>query len=364
MSKPIIAILSYSLWGIVSLIIIAVSLVMVERFTRNAFDFGFEYFAQAELDYAEDILIVIPENPTIDDVADVLFENGIIRNRTLFVLESRLNGTENIFRGGEFVVNPAMRYDALVDSLTSREFVILGTRRITIREGFTLSDIGEYLESMEIVTKAEFIEAANDPKWREAYNFLVDVPDRPNYLEGYLFPDTYFINENADSDEIIINMLNAFNSNFGVVFRNRAATLGLTIDEVVIIASMIEREIRVPSERALCSAVIHNRLRANRPLQIDATIIYALGIHQSRLFYVDLEVDSPYNTYTRVGLPIGPISNPGRACLEAALYPADVNYVYYVVSNLQTGEHFFTSSESAFFQARDRYRRMLNEAAN
>jgi UPF0755 protein len=148
---------------------------------------------------------------------------------------------------------------------------------------------------------------------------------------------------------------------FNFDFRFRAREMGLTMDDVVIIASMIEREVRVPAERPIVAQVIYNRLNLPMRLQIDATVLYALDMHVDRLLYADLETISPYNTYVVDGLPIGPISNPGFDSLRAALYPAeDVSYLFYVLMDRNTGEHFFTNTYEEHLRAVDRFRNEHN----
>jgi UPF0755 protein len=201
-------------------------------------------------------------------------------------------------------------------------------------------------------------------EWLEAcanygatFSFLADVQWRANPLEGYLFPDTYFLPANPTPNDLINRMLNRFIEVFDYEMEERAAELGLTIDQVIIKASIIEKEIRVPHERALCSAIIYNRLRQNRLLEMCSTIIYVLDVPRDRLFFSDLDIVSPYNTYRNPGLPIGPISNPGRAAIHAALYPANVDYLFMVLMDENTGEHFFSNNLNDHNRAKERYGR-------
>ena len=139
-------------------------------------------------------------------------------------------------------------------------------------------------------------------------------------------------------------MLNEFHKNFTDEYKNRADELGFSTQEIITIASLIEREARVDSERPLISSVIHNRLEINMALQIDATIQYILGKQKDRILYSDLEIDSPYNTYKKTGLPPTPIAVPGKACIKAALYPEETNYFYYRTKNDGSGEHNFSKT--------------------
>jgi UPF0755 protein len=167
------------------------------------------------------------------------------------------------------------------------------------------------------------------------------------------------VTQNPTPNEIIFKMLSRFDEVFNHDYRQRAREIGKTIDEIVIIASMIEKEVRVPDERAKVARVIYNRLAFPMRLQIDATVLFALDKRANRLMLSDLEVVSPYNTYLNDGLPIGPIGNPGASCIRAALYPEDGPWLYYVVHNIDTGEHYFTTNHEDHLRARDRYLQQL-----
>jgi UPF0755 protein len=221
---------------------------------------------------------------------------------------------------------------------------------ITIPEGFTIKDIAAYLEENEIMEAAEFITACESYD-RNLFSFLSGLPHRPNSLEGYLFPDTYYISAHPSAEEIINKMLTRFDEVFDDELRARAEELGLSIDDAVIMASIIEGEVRVAAERPIVSQVIYNRIDRGMKLEMDCTVQYALDKRQERLLYSDLEIDSPYNTYLNPGLPIGPIANPGANCLRAAMFPEEGDFLYYVLQNEETGEHYFTDDYNDFLSA-------------
>ena len=211
---------------------------------------------------------------------------------------------------------------------------------ITVLEGWTIRDMAAYFESREFFSAEGFIYVAENGHF--PFSFLLDVPDRPNRLEGYLFPDTYRIPVNPTPGDIIERMLRRFDGIFDIHKRDRAYELGFSMDDIVIMASIIERETRLAHERPLVSSVIHNRLDIDMPLQMCSTVAYVLDVQRDRLTNEDLEYDSPYNTYNVQGFPIGPISNPGAAALHAALWPADSEYLFFVLTNVETGEHYFS----------------------
>jgi UPF0755 protein len=235
--------------------------------------------------------------------------------------------------------------------MTNDEIInILGTQgeqkatiKFTIPEGFSVQQIGQRLEDEGIVTKDEFYDAVNNVTYD--YRFFSEIPtDREYRLQGYLFPDTYEIYEDATATDIVSRMLSRFDSIITAEAYDQAEELGYTLDEIIILASLIEKEAKMESERPTIAGVMYNRLDIGMPLQIDATVQYILsqGMYQAiRLTYADLEVDSPYNTYKYKGIPVGPISNPGNKAIEAALNPESHDYFYYLLTNPETGEHVF-----------------------
>jgi uncharacterized YceG family protein len=180
--------------------------------------------------------------------------------------------------------------------------------------------------------------------------------ENPDSLEGFLFPATYELPRKAKVDDLVSRQLDAFRDNIAEVDFSYASSKNLTQYDVVIIASMIEREVQVPEERPLVAAVIYNRLSQGMPLQIDATVRYATGNFDQPVTESELETDSSYNTYTNTGLPPGPIGNPGLDSLKAAAKPAKEDYLFYVVKPGTCGEHVFTASEAEFNQAVGEYR--------
>lgn len=299
-----------------------------------------------------EITIVLDEETPMAEVAQILEEKGLIYNSYLYQLENFLKGNKNPYNPGTYNLNTQM--DTSEINRTLRTVIVKGVdRKITINEGRNVKEIAAYLENEGIVSAEDFIETCNTGDFK--YDFLRNVPYRENRLEGYLFPDTYFISENATSSEIIDKMLYRFEQMYDEECVTRTVEMGLTMDKVVTIASIIEKEISRSEERAKASSVIYNRLDINMNLQMCSTVIYVLDKHKDRLLEEDLEVVSPYNTYNNSGLPIGPIGNPGKACIEAALNPIESDYLYFVVKDEETGEHVFTSDYNEFLDAKVLY---------
>ena len=210
-----------------------------------------------------------------------------------------------------------------------------------------------------ICTAEEFINEANTGTF--PHSFLKDLPDREYRLEGYLFPDTYFLTENMTAHEIISMMLDRFEQMYTQEYQDAVAASGHTLDEIVTIASMIEKEITLDEERARAAGVIYNRLEQDMSLGIDATVLYAVGKTGGELTQEDLQTDSPYNTRLNKGLPLGPISNPGEASFKAALYPEDNDYLYYVVEAAGKSNHVFCKTNEEFLAAKEKYQASLTQ---
>jgi UPF0755 protein len=225
---------------------------------------------------------------------------------------------------------------------------------VTIPEGRTAADIAMIMEERLGVDSALFMSVVNDTQ--VVHQVGLDAPS----LEGYLFPDTYFIAMGSDPRRIASRMVANFRNHLPRAFDEQAARLGLSMNAVMTLASIVEWETFAPDEARLISSVYHNRLRRNMPLQADPTVSYALGKGPARLYYSDLKVDSPYNTYLYPGLPPGPIDNPGRASIDAALNPAPTNYLFFVAKG--DGTHAFSVSLSEHLAAKQQLDRLRREA--
>jgi len=305
---------------------------------------------------SKEIILTIPEDADAQAIGKILEEHDLTTNAFVFYLQARLNGTYKLFQPGEYLLNANMSINKIMDILQAGKVLVAeDDLQVRIVEGLTNKQIAEYLEAEGYFTAQEFLDECANGSY--SYSFLRDVPEErgAKRLEGYLFPDTYNLPPNPTPRDVIVRMLKRFDEVMTSELRTKADQLGITIDEAVILASIIEKEIKVPEERALCSAVIYNRIASDMKLQMCSTILYALDKHKDRLFDSDLEVVSPYNTYNNVGLPVGPISNPGAAAIIAALNPADVNYLYFVVSDEEKGTHVFTDDFDVFTNAKIQY---------
>ncbi len=290
-------------------------------------------------------IVDIPSGANTETIAAILYEEGLIQNQLVFRLYVRFNNLGQGFMAGRYQLSPAMSMEELIAKLQAGE-IYTETAWFTIPEGMTVEEIAKRLEEKGLIDKERFLSLARQPSPEiiEAFPYLeeVDNPEIDYMLEGYLFPDTYEIYAGAGEEEIIKIMLRRMDQIINEELKRRIDEIDLNLHEILIIASLIEREARVDHERSLVSSVIYNRLEIGQRLQIDATIQYILGETKEFLLHADLEVPSPYNTYQNDGLPPGPIAAPGEASILAALFPEDTDYYYYNYKYDDSGEHYFS----------------------
>ena len=305
----------------------------------------------------ETVMVTIPEGAGTSEIADILKENKLIGSKLSFRISSRINGYDGTFKQGTYEIDTGLTQIQIMDLLQSGE--VATDNKITIPEGYNTRQIAAKAEKLGICTAQEFIEEANTGVFE--YDFLEGLPDREYRLEGYLFPDTYFLTENMTAHDLIDMMLSRFEQMYTVEYQNAVASSGYTLDEIVTIASMVEKEITVDEERARAAGVIYNRLDEDMSLGIDATVLYAVGRDSGSLTQEELQTDSPYNTRLNKGLPLGPISNPGEASFRAAVMPENNNYLYYVLEGEGQSNHIFCETYDQFLEAKANYQATISE---
>lgn len=279
---------------------------------------------------AREKAVEIPRGLGLFEIARKLESEGVVRKAEIFSLLVILGGDQSRLRSGEYGFSPGATPDLVRRKLVGGERML---RKVTFPEGVALSRMAEILETSAIASREEFLGLASDGGYASK-KLGIDVPS----LEGFLFPDTYFFEKDAGAEKAIETMLSRFRKAYSTL---RATDSDLGMKEIVTVASMIEKESSIPGERPLISAVIRNRLRRGMRLEFDPTVIYALGERfTGDLTRKDLDFSSPYNTYVFAGLPPGPIAAPGLDSLEAALNPADADYLYFVSRG--DGSHFFS----------------------
>lgn len=266
-------------------------------------------------------------------IAKQLASENLIRSSMMFQVMSRLSGASRELKAGTYELSGSMTLMDIIEQLKSGR---VETRRFVVPEGLTVAQIGKLWESEGFGTAEAFARAASSPQWRARYKIEGES------LEGYLFPNTFQLADGTPPDIHIEMMLNLFDRLWTSKLSREAELLQLSRYEVVTLASIIEKEAKHTHERPLISAVYHNRLRRGWRLDADPTVLYALGNPKRQLTRVDLEVDSPYNTYRHKGLPPGPICNPGMDSILAALRPVSTSHLYFVA--IDNGKHHFSTT--------------------
>lgn len=332
--------------AIAYMVIILVVSVFISIFTIRI---GNDFFAFVKSDEAIDV--TIPEDATVDDITEILSDNGIISFPGIFKFYVNLKEDAPQYVAGDYTISPAMSYDELRRAF--KEQVATGTVWITIPEGCTTDEIIDIMVENGIGTREKYIDVINN------YDFdfwFVDELEnselkdgRAYRLEGYLFPDTYEFYKASSEEMVISRFLERFEEVFVEDYRTKAEELGYTVDEILTIASLVEKEAGSLSDFMYVSSVFHNRLNnpVNYPrLESDATTVYAIqiatGVRPDKITPEDNNFDSPYNTYLYDGLTPGPITNPSASAIRYALYPTESNYYYFITDN--SGKVYYGSS--------------------
>lgn len=291
------------------------------------------------------VLVRIPPGTNSEQIIQLIYEKDLIHSPVIFKLWMKIKGAEGEIKAGDYLLNRRMNMFTILDKLVGGETVF---RSLTIPEGYSARQIASLITREGYGNGEIFLKLVYDTPLCEK----LGIP--ASSLDGYLFPDTYYLPLDMDEESIIKLMVVRFQEVIQP-YQARIREIGLSLHQIVTLASIIEKEAMLPKEKPIISAVFHNRLRQNMALQSCATVIYALGGTKVELNEKDLLVQSPYNTYIHRGLPPGPISNPGFQALEAALYPATVNYLYFVSRN--DGSHAFSADYQEFLRSKWKYQK-------
>jgi UPF0755 protein len=282
---------------------------------------------------AVDARVVVPRGASLRMAADSLAKAGVVQNATAFRLYALLKGRDRSIRAGTYLFKRGVSWSEVLDDLHGGRGI---EHTVTIVEGWSLNQIvpqlaralGAPLDSVQVAVRDT------------ALLHALDVPTPT--LEGYLFPDTYIFPDGTSARQAVQAMVARFQRVWQPAWDQQLQQRAMTRNDVMSLAAIVEKEARRPEERPVIAAAYLNRLKAGMLLQADPTVQYAIGHHVARVFYKDLEIDSPYNTYKYKGLPPGPIASPGRPAIVAALYPANVPYRFFVA--FPDGHHEFTTS--------------------
>ena len=302
-------------------------------------------------DQQAEVQLYVKKGIGLYEVAYLLEEKGLIHNVTGFRWAAWIKGVEHSIQPGYFLIPQGLNHSQLLDRLARSGLL---TKDITVPEGLTVKQIAGIIRRELDVDSAEFV------RWCEDSLFAMELGVSGGRLEGYLYPETYNLYIDSDPQTVIARMVEQFFVVFNDSLRHRLKEVKLTLPQAVTLASLIQGEIMLDEEAPLVSAVYYNRLRKGMLLQSCPTVQYILPDGPRRLLTADLEIDHPYNTYIYKGLPPGPINNPGRAALRAALYPADDKEIIYLVAQ-GDGYHRFNRTLSGHEQDKGNLRRARRE---
>ncbi|OGF27603.1 hypothetical protein A2303_02965 [Candidatus Falkowbacteria bacterium RIFOXYB2_FULL_47_14] len=294
-------------------------------------------------DFGKDMVFVVGSGEGVDRIGQNLIEAGLIRSKLCFKIYIRRSGLQSVLQAGEYALNSSMSVKEIAAILSSGKS-LNREREIKIIEGWNIDDIDRYLAENGVISKDAFAGLSKKEigNWTFDFarpDFLKNAPDDAR-LEGYLFPDTYRIYRDAEAEDIIERMLLNFDAKLTPAARADIALKGKTIHDIIILASIVEKEVRGLEDKKIVAGILYKRLESGMKLEVDATINYITGKDNPSSAAEDLRIDSPYNTYKYQGLPPGPISNPGLDSILAAIYPEKSPYLFYL-NRQDTGETIF-----------------------
>jgi len=298
------------------------------------------YRTEVDVPAGRDVQIRVPKGASSTDVGSLLASKGVVGNANMFVMRARSLEAASKLKPGVYDLKTGSDYDAVIGILEAGPKIVYFT--VAIPEGWNIADIAARVEAKTGIPAAEFSELANKGAHEFDFPFLADNPT--DSLQGYLFPKTYQVRKGTGARDVIKMMLTQYAKETSEIDYSYATSRGLTGHDVLTIASIIEREASVAKDRPLVASVIYNRLQKKMRLQLDSTVLYVIG-NREKLYLKDLKVESPYNTYLHVGLPPGPIANPGIESLKAAAQPTKTGYMYYIMDHKDGSQSFAVTYE-------------------
>jgi UPF0755 protein len=287
----------------------------------------------ANVNTSQNVIVNVRPGQTLRTTADILRQANLIKSKLKFILISRIKGLDKHLKAGEYLFSAAMPPRQILEIMVKGE---VNLHKLTVPEGYSIPQIAVLVENAKFGSKIDFIKTATDTVLASKNSIEAAT------FEGYLFPDTYFFPREIAMEQIISAMVNRFWSVFTTEWKVRAKDLGFTVHQIVTLASIIEKETGAAFERPIISSVFHNRLEKKMRLESDPTVIYGIKNFDGNLTRKHLSTHTPYNTYKIRGLPAGPIANPGRASLEAALYPERTVFIFFVSKKDNT--HYFSTN--------------------
>lgn len=298
-------------------------------------------------DKSEELEFRVVKDATSNIIIENLSKEGFIKNKIFAKIYVRQHKLDKNLKVGVYNFNTSMTPTQIFDKLLKGE-IDPDVVTVTIPEGFNVKQIADKLYKAEIIKDVNaFLKEAQEGQF--TYDFIAQIPkNRPSRLEGYLFPDTYEFKKGIKEHDVINKMLGRFEKVYKEAEINKSPELNATMDQILTMASIVEREARKKEDRPVIAGVFYNRLKTSMKLQSCATVQYILGEQKENLTYKDIEIDSPYNTYKYAGLPVGPICSPGKSAIEAALSPEKNDYLYFVAKG--DGGHYFAKTYNEFLK--------------
>jgi UPF0755 protein len=327
------------------ILLIPLILVLSAIIGGTAFFIDLKHYAERPTDpAAEKMVITIPPGQPLKTTAAVLFKNKMITSPLKFDLVARLKGYDKRLKAGEYALSATMTPIQIMEKMVKGQVELY---KLTVPEGLNIYQIADRVAHAGFAENSAFIAAATNADLARKNGIPAET------FEGYLFPETYYFPKKVKVETIMSTMVKRFWKVFNTAWKERANQLGFSIHQIVTLASIIEKETGASFERPLISSVFHNRLKRKMRLESDPTVIYGLKDFDGNLKRAHLETPTPYNTYKIMGLPVGPIANPGKKSLKAALYPADTKFIYFVSKKDRT--HKFSTNLKDHNQAVRKY---------
>jgi peptidoglycan lytic transglycosylase G len=334
-------------WGRRLLAVLALAAIVFALYAINA------TFQPFHGDGTGAVRVKIPPGADADQISDILAARGVVDSSRFFVLNATVTGRRGGLRPGTYTLRQGMTNGAAIDALSKGPKVkVVPTTNVTIPEGPSIREEAPKIDKASFT--GSYAKVANSPQTLRAIRKL-GAPKGVRTAEGFMFPATYTLVEGAPVKNLVAKQLGAFKQNFGSVGMAYARRKNLTRYDVLIIASLVEREAQLDRERPLIASVIYNRLKQGTPLGIDATIRYQTGNWQTPILQSQLDRDTPYNSRLRRGLPPTPIGNPGLKSMKAAAHPARTKYLFFVRKPGKSGAHAFSSTNAQFERDNERY---------
>lgn len=298
------------------------------------------FWFNSPVDNGNQLMLEVKKGWNFHKVGNILLKNNIIRSKNFFIFLTKIMGKSRELKTGIYRLSDMQSCIRIIKILTHGE---IANKVFTIPEGYNMFQIAQLLEKNNIISEQKFLELCRNKKILRRFNINAQT------AEGFLFPDTYYVPYDIDAQSLIEIILTNFFKRVNKLYLARMKEVGYTLEEMITIASLVEWEAQMDFERPIIAAVFLNRLKKNLNLASCATVLYALGKHKSRLLFKDLKEDSPYNTYIYKGLPPTPICNPGINSILAVLYPAKVDYLYFV--SRKNGRHYFARTYKEHLKA-------------